>query len=470
VSPIIATFACCAGIIGIFWLEREQKPQASAALWIAMTWFLIACSRSLGRWLNLAQGDMGSISDQMLEGSPVDRAVFTGLLFLGLAVLLKRREQVVRILRRSWPILLFFTYCLVSLMWSDYPGVAFKRWNKAIGDWVMILIVLTDPRPVNALKRLLAGTAYTLIPLSILYIKYYPDLGRAYGRWTGSTMYIGVTTDKNTLGAICLLFGLASVWRVLELFNDEHQGAHRNRKLLAQGAILAMVLWLFSIIDSMTSLSCFLLTTGLLFATRFRAFTRNRLIVHFVVSAMILITASIAFLGLSPGALRAMGRNATLTERTDIWAEVLKLVPNRWVGAGYESFWLGPRLDAMVADVTKWWVPNQSHNGYLEIYANLGWIGVACLAVVMLWGYQKIIRAWRQNRWASDLMLAYFVAGVIFNFTEAAFFRMMTPVWMFLLLAITFQQATRNNSRENRQVLTDRFASLQSPHPTVGVA
>lgn len=34
-------------------------------------------------------------------------------------------------------------------------------------------------------------------------------------------------------------------------------------------------------------------------------------------------------------------------------------------------------------------------------------------------------------------MLAYFVIGIIFNFTEAAFFRIMHPVWFVLLLAIT---------------------------------
>jgi O-antigen ligase len=172
--------------------------------------------------------------------------------------------------------------------------------------------------------------------------------------------------------------------------------------------------------------------------------------VHCLVLLMIVIPASIALLDFSPGALHAMGRNSTLTERTDIWAEVVKLNPNAWVGAGYESFWLGPRLETMVAEVTRFWVPNQSHNGYLEIYANLGWIGVGCLAVVLAYGYRRVILAWRKNLPAGDLMVAYFVTGVVYNITEAAFFRNTYPIWLFLLLAITVSEVTgRQSSRES---------------------
>jgi exopolysaccharide production protein ExoQ len=446
--PVVATFICCAGIIGLFYLDRDHKARTSPALWITSAWFLLACSRSVSRWLELAQNGGGSITEQLSEGSPADMAVLTALLFLGLIVLWKRRERVARSLRHSGPILLFFSYCLISLVWSDFPAVAFKRWNKAIGDWVMILIVWTDPQPIFALKRLVARATYTLIPLSILFIKYYPSLGRGYGRWSGEAYYYGVTTDKNGLGAICLLFGIASVWQVFNLVSDEHPTIGRARHLIVQVVILAMIVWLFSIIDAMTSLSCFLLANCVLFAIRRRMFARSRFMVHYLVLVTVLIPVAVTLFGVSPGTLREMGRNSTLTERTDIWAMVIKLVPNRWVGAGYESFWLGPRLNTMVATVTRWWVPNQSHNGYLEIYANLGWLGVGCLALVIFWGYHRVIRAWRQKLPASDLMLAYFLTGVIFNLTEAAFFRMMFPVWMFFFIAITApgrQQSSRGS-------------------------
>ena len=423
----------------MFWLDREPRSRPSLALWIPFAWFLLACSRPLTTWFHLGGLETGALTAQLSEGSPIDRAVLTGLLLLGLMVLAGRGKLVARCLRDSWPILLFFGYCLVSLIWSDYPDIAFKRWNKAVGDWVMILIVWTDPHPTEALKRLLARTAYVLIPVSALFIKYYPDLGRTYD-WLGETHYTGVTCEKNTLGSICMIFGLAALWRALNLFSEERQFGQRARRLVVQLIILVIVAWLFSIADAVTSLSCFALASCILILSRTRILTRNLFLLHGMMLATVLVPVSIALLGFSPDTLQQLGRNATLTDRTDIWAMVVHLTPDRWVGAGFESFWIGPRLETMISEVTKWWVPNQSHNGYLEIFANLGWIGVGCLAVVILWGYARIIRACEQRKPVSSLILAYLLAGLIFNISEAAFFRMMIPVWLFFLLAVSAPQ------------------------------
>jgi exopolysaccharide production protein ExoQ len=435
-SQLNATLVCIAGIMGLFWLDRDRRCRPSLALWITVIWFALACSRPLGNWLNM-EPVSGSPTDQLVEGSPVDRAALTGLLFCGLIVLVSRKERVTKILSGSLPIVLFFAYCLVSLLWSDYPEVGFKRWNKALGDWVMVLIVWTDADPVAALKRLFARIGYVLIPLSLLFIKYYPYLGRTYGRWSGDAYYVGVTAEKNTLGSICLIFGLASLWSILNLLSNESQSQGRNRRMIVHCVILAMIVYLLSIADSMTSLSCFVLGTCVVVAARFRFLARVPLLIHAFCLTMVALPASIALLGASPDALHQMGRNSTLTERTDIWAAVLQLIPNRWIGAGFESFWLGPRLDTIITNVTHWWVPNQSHNGYLEIFANLGWIGIGLLAFVILTGYRGIIHAWRRNQALGSLLLAYFLAGLVYNITEAGFFRMMIPVWLFFLLAIT---------------------------------
>ncbi len=72
-------------------------------------------------------------------------------------------------LKGNAPVLLFFGYCLFSVMWSDYPDVAFKRWTKGFGDLEMGLIVLTESDPLAALKRLLTRAGFVLIPLSVLY-------------------------------------------------------------------------------------------------------------------------------------------------------------------------------------------------------------------------------------------------------------------------------------------------------------
>ena len=178
--PGIATLTFAAGILGLFFLDRDPKARTSKALWIAVIWLSIAGSRSVGQWIATLHGhsitDAASAESAYTEGSPTDRLAYSGLLLAGLIVLARRRQEVLGILRLNWPLAAFFLYCAVSIAWSDYPDVAFKRWIKALGDVVMVLIVLTDRDRYAAIKRVLAWTGFLLIPLSVLFIEFYPDL------------------------------------------------------------------------------------------------------------------------------------------------------------------------------------------------------------------------------------------------------------------------------------------------------
>ena len=433
-TPKIATLIFVVGMGLLFRLDPIRNCRTSKALWIAVLWFSIAGSRSVSSWLAAFGGggsvtDVNSNPDYYLEGNPIDRPILIGLLVVGAVVLAVRWQKVWGVLLANGPILCFFLYCAISCLWSDYPDVAFKRWIKFLGDFVVVLLILTDANPLAAVKRLLAWTGFVLIPVSVLLIKYYPDLGRGYHLWDWTPYYTGVTTNKNELGYVCLIFGVASVWRILS--------ALRERKavrevLLAHGAVLAMVFWLFSMAGSMTSFSCFLMGTCILVATSLRMVRRRPWVVHCLVAAMLLFSASTLFLDVGTGVLETMGRNPTLTGRTEIWSLVLKLTKNRIVGTGFESFWLGDRLRKMW-DIY-WWHPNQSHNGYIEIFINLGWVGILLLGVVLVTSYGRVLTAFRRNTGTGTLRLAYFVIGITYNFTEAAF-KAMHPVWIVFMLA-----------------------------------
>jgi len=78
---------------------------------------------------------------------------------------------------------------------------------------------------------------------------------------------------------------------------------------------------------------------------------------------------------------------------------------------------------------------NEAHNGYLEIYLNLGWAGIALLGLIIATGFPKVLRALRLDTESGKLMLAYFILGLIYNFTEAGF-KMMNPVWIFFIMAV----------------------------------
>jgi O-antigen ligase len=376
----------------------------------------------------MGQAPIGT-TDQYVEGSPIDRNVFMGLLFLGLIVLSKRGRKVGLILRANVPMLLFSLYCAISILWSDYPDVAFKRWIKALGVFVMVMIVLTDSDPAAATKRLLARLGFLYIPISVLFIKYYPAISRVYSRWEGELSYTGVADDKNMLGMGCLVFGIGAAWRVAGAFSSGQKTRWKG-SAIAHGCIFVMALWLLWKSNSMTSLSCFIMACGVIVAMKIPVFRRSPMI-HVLVASVTVFSVCVLFLNVG-GILAALGRNPTLTGRTELWNRIIGMADNPLLGAGFESFWLGERLAKLWS--IYWWHPNESHNGYLELFLNLGWLGVAVFAVILVTGYRNIMGMLRYDPEEAKIRLAYFVIWIVYNFTEAAF-KTMHPVWIFFLFA-----------------------------------
>jgi O-antigen ligase len=394
-------------------------------------WLLIAGSRNVGEWLQM-KSPMDQ-SSRYLEGNPLDRVVLATIIALGVIVLLRRPRQVGAVLRASAPVLLYFAYCCLSSLWSDYPDVAFKRWFRGLGDVVMVLVILTETDWSSALKRVLARVGFMLLPLSVLLIRYYPDLGRGYSI-SGEAMYwTGVTTDKNGLGMICLIFGLGNLWHFIDIYQGR-EGEERARPLIAYSTLLLIMLWLLWESNSMTSISCFALAAGLMVATGRWPRARRPAVASFLVAAAVAASAFVLFSGGGGGVLQTMGRNPTLTGRTEVWNVVLPFAQSPIFGTGYESFWLGDRLQR-IGDMTSNGI-QEAHNGYLEMYLNLGWMGLTLLALIIAMGYRRVVVvALRQDPNTGKLMLAYFVLALIYNFTEAGF-KMQNPVWIFFLLAV----------------------------------
>lgn len=431
-SPTLATAVCVAGICGLLWMTWDRSARPSWALWIPLIWFGLACSRTVTDWLYGSGG--AQTADQVLEGSPLDRAIFMGLLLGGIAVL-SARPKVLGVLWANRPLLFFYFYCLVSIIWSDYPATALKRWPKALGDVVMVLLVLTDRHPLTAFRQLLTRLSFVLIPLSFLFIKYYPQIGMQWDPWTGTAEFNGVAANKNMLGAVCMVLGLGILWILLSIWREE-KGSARIRHLIAYGFIFALICVLFGKMNSMTSLSCFGMAGILLVVASRQRATGRPALVHILLASMVVASVGILFLGMSPGALRAIGRNPTLTDRTFIWHLTLRLVQHPLFGTGFESFWLGSRLEALwrFDPVTR---VNEAHNGYLEVYLNLGWIGIGLLGFILATGYRNVFKAWQSRDPRGPLLIAYFFAGLIYNFTEAAFFKMQAVMWLFFLFTLT---------------------------------
>jgi len=187
--------------------------------------------------------------------------------------------------------------------------------------------------------------------------------------------------------------------------------------------------------NSATSLMAFAvgISTMLLLGVRF---IDKKHIGAYLVAGLVVVACAGFFFDVSDTLIGSLGRESTMTGRTELWEDVLAFRTNPVLGAGFESFWLGGRTEWLWAK--HWWRPNQAHNGYLETYLNLGWVGVVLLAVCILSVFRKA-----NSNLLSDFALGRFRMGllasvVVYNYTEATFKALHLLYFAFYLIAIDY--------------------------------
>ena len=136
-QPKIALVLCICGIIGLFAADIRRREQLSSGVWIALLWVLYCGSRPLSYWFD--PGLVGALCIDSSEGSALDRTFLSLVILAGLLVLIRRRANWPQILSNNRWVFALFAYMVISVAWSEYPAVSFKRWARTCGDLIIVL-------------------------------------------------------------------------------------------------------------------------------------------------------------------------------------------------------------------------------------------------------------------------------------------------------------------------------------------
>ena len=432
-SAPLAFFIFGVGVAGLFYLDRDKAVRTSKAFWLPVIWIWIAGSRAVSTWFPAGSESAGNLA-ATLDGSPMDAFIFEALIVAGLIALFQRKNRAMILLKASGPVLIYFLYCLISTAWSPIHGPAFKRWIKDFGDLVMVLLIVTEAQPIAALRRLFSRVGFILLPFSIPLIKY-SSLGCSYNEYGPTNT--GVTTNKNSLGLTVLVISLGALWNVRALLLNRN-APNRTRRLVAQGALLFFGIVLLQMAHCATAIACFILGGGLMLATGLRAIKSRPTRVHALCMGFILAGGITLVFGGESIVTGALGRRADLG-RADIWKASIAAADNPILGTGFESFW-NTNVEKVALGLQGYDVQTihnlvSAHNGYVEVYLDLGWVGVCLIALILISGYRHAVACFRRDPQFGGLLLTYIATCAFYSITEVGF-RVLTPSWIFLLLAV----------------------------------
>jgi O-antigen ligase len=428
-KPSLALLLSTIGVFGLLWIDSDRRSRPSLSLWIPSIWVLIIGSRMVSLWL--ASASASATSQSYEDGSPIDAVIFALLTLGAIVTVVQRRPRWSELLTNNAALFIFLGYAALSILWSDFPIVSIKRYVKEIGNLFAVLVVLTEKDRVAAIRTVAHRCAIVLIPYSIILYKYFSELGRGYDRWTGTLIVVGVTNNKNSLGVLCALSALALCWTFLVMRKRGELGANRL-KVIVIITVLWMTIWMLMMANSATSSVCLGLGLFILIAATFDAIRRH--FAPWMLAGIVVAAAMYMAVDVAPAMTNALGRDQTLTGRTEVWEKVLAIGTDPIFGDGYSSFWLGERLETLWAQYQ--WQPTEAHNGYLEIYLDLGLIGDFLLLGVILSSFRTAFRDLAADYSYGVFRLAILSIAAFYNITESAFRPGLLMYFFFLVAAV----------------------------------
>jgi O-antigen ligase len=229
-----------------------------------------------------------------------------------------------------------------------------------------------------------------------------------------------------------------------------HAGLSRERKWWVAAPFTAVCLFAVLLSRSSTSLLATALSTFLMLLVMTSPPGVKRYMPYIVsVFAALVIIYALAVLNIIPGMSVLLepitafsGKDMTFSNRAVIW-DIIKehIALSPIVGSGYGAYWLGPIPSSpSVVFLTRMgdFYPSQSHNGYLEIVNDLGFVGLVCLLTYLYSWVSQSLQLMKLDRNQGLLFLALFFQQAITNLSESTWLAINAAFALALVMLATF--------------------------------
>ncbi len=339
---------------------------------------------------------------------------FYGL--IGAGLVLAARNAFSAMLRSPWLVMLALL-AIASAMWSIDAELSFRR-GIAVFATTLFGVYLAARFDWIAALRLLACVWFCLMAASFVGGIVAPGFSHAGEIHPGA--WIGGWSEKNALG------GHASRASFLFAFLTWRDPV--PRKWWLGGLALSLILVVLS--KSATALLGAGLGIGVLTAAWWMLKGRRWSLALVWGGATIGGLVVLIYLTAPAFLLGLIGKDETLTGRTDIWVELLRAIDQKpALGYGYLAFWgLESEPRYWLQRAVDWNAPS-GHNGWLDLAISLGLVGVALFLIDML------VSLWRAGRLSLASPAGVFAIGflaqfLLFSMSESILLAQNSILWV----------------------------------------
>lgn len=377
-----------------------------------------------------------SLDVEDITGSNVfNQIIFSGLFLISFFTILFQWANFLSLIRREKFLTIFLLWCLISILWSDFPLVSFKRYFQFFSAFIIGAAALLYSDNVDENMKYFKYILAFFVIISIVSIFTIPGALDDNGKWKG------LASGKNALGQVALLSIIS--WSIsFKQLNGFHKkmatsiliilslilliGSRSGTSMISFGIVL-MILGLHQIDKIFYPIG-----TRKLFSTIFITF--------FLLTIFSVITLYPNIFNELPGII---GKDITFTGRTFLWNEIIVEVNEHLLlGCGFQGYWVitSPKILELYKLFV--WIPNQAHNGYLDILNEIGLIGLTLFVLLVANYVRNFLKYQKPNQWTWFIIIT-----LIINLQETTLIRPQHPtgvLFMFSYLVLFVDQLKQN--------------------------
>jgi O-antigen ligase len=382
--------------------------------------------------------------------------VLQALVYLLLIIVAAPRlARVLGTLGKIRPLTALFGLAIVSMLWSIDPMLTLRR---AIPLCVYLIagVYFAERYSIDEFLQLLRWALAIVIIASLglrfIHPSYVLDPSH-------DDAWRGICVHKNSFGAYMVLSATLFAMRVREGFP------------LLNFSLCAASVFLIFLSHSATAL----VLVGVILLSNILFWMARVPPIQLVPIGTIVAILLTSLMALSSNqllkVLNMLGRDASLTGRTNLWAAVMVAISRRpFLGYGYDAFWRGVRGESLQAAISAGWLPIHSHNGYLELALGLGIPGLVLFALIYISWISSALRYAHRTAGATAFWpIAFAMFFAVQNMTDSVLLsRNELPCLLFVTTFAALKLEEYRNVQRSQVYAVDMGPSRETtPHPTL---
>jgi O-antigen ligase len=356
------------------------------------------------------QKETSNIGD-FATSNTANQIIFSSLFIISAIIIISKRHEILQFVKVEKFLSIFLLWSFLSVFWSDFTIISFKRWFQIFGMVIIFLAALFHFQSTKEVLKIFKAVLAIYLPLCLLSVLLIPEATQwEFPAWRG------LAPQKNTLGQISLI-------SIMILSFAPWEGGRVQRTL----HIILLIISFILLIGSKSTTS---ILTGLIVLFLNILSYAEKIIVRPVVGGMLsmvlfltLLLSIISIIYIEPSIVAMIfdvfGKDLTFTNRVDIWISIFEEAKKHLLlGCGFGGFWGVNSLTIDLLYREFIWFPTHAHSGYLDMINETGIIGISFFALMVISYFINLIKFQNSNYWKW-----FFVVCLILNITETTIFR-----------------------------------------------